>query len=196
MQMQAPYPVTLDLDAPLEIARWRPLVHWLLVIPHLLISQALQILRGVLQLISFFAILFTKQIPRSMFDLIVLTMRYQWRATSYMLFMRESYPPFSFEPVSADDGADAASFSVEYPEEVNRFLPLVKWFLALPHLLVLVVLCIGFVFAWLFSFFAVLITGRYPEGIRRYGIGLMRWGMRVFAYVGFLRDEYPPFSFD
>jgi uncharacterized protein DUF4389 len=59
---------------------------------------------------------------------------------------------------------------------------------------VLVVLIIGFVFAWLISFFAVIITGRFPEGIRRYGVGLSRWATRVTAYVGMLRDEYPPFS--
>lgn len=188
------YPATLDLNAPLEVARWRPLVHWLLAVPHMLVSCALQGVRGVLQLISIFTILFTKQIPRPIFDLIVMTMRYQWRVTSYMLFMRESYPPFEFEPSAEDDGSDAASLSVEYPAELNRFMPFVKFLFAIPHFVVLALYGIGAIFAWLGSFFAVLFTGRYPEGIRKYLVGVNRYGNRVFAYFGLLRDEYPPFS--
>lgn len=188
------YPLTLDLDAPLEVARWRPLVHWLLVIPHLFMSYLLGLLRGILQLLSFFTILFTKQIPRSFYDLIVMTLRYQWRITTYMLFMRESYPPFEFEPGTDDDGHDPATFSIEYPTELNRWLPLVKWLLAIPHLFVLFVYGIGVLFAWVASFFAVLFTGRYPEGIRSYIIRVARYGNRVFAYAGLLRDEYPSFS--
>src|SRR5918999_6017686 len=188
------YPVVLGLDAPLEVARWRPLVHWLLAIPHLIVSSALQGLRSALQLISFFSILFTKQIPPAIFDLIVMTMRYQWRVTSYMLFMRETYPPWEFEPSREDPGTDAASFSVEYPQELSRFMPLVKFLFAIPHFVVLALYAIGAIFAWLGSFFAVLFTGRYPEGIRNYLVGVNRYGNRVFAYFGFLRDEYPPFS--
>ena len=195
MNAQAPtYPVALDLDAPLEVARWRPLVHWLLAIPHILISGALQSLRGVLQLVSLFTILFTKQIPRGIFDLIVMTMRYQWRVSSYMMFMRETYPPFEFTPSAEDDGADPASVSVEYPQELIRFLPLVKFIFALPHFVVLAVLFLGALFAWIASFFAVLFTGKYPEGLRKYLVGVSRYYNRVFAYFGFLRDEYPPFS--
>ena len=190
------YPVTVDLNAPLEVARWRPLVHWLLAVPHIFVSYFLNLLRGILQVLSFFTILFTKKIPRSFFDLMVMTMRYQWRVSSYMMFMREAYPPFEFEPAAEDDGHDPAVFAVEYDEELNRFLPLVKWFLAIPHYLVLVVYGIGLFFVWFLSFFAVLFTGKYPEGMRRYAVGVSRYGNRVFCYVGFLRDEYPPFSLD
>jgi hypothetical protein len=186
--------VRLGLEAPTEVARWRPLVHWLLVVPHLLISSALQMLRSVLQFLSLFTILFTKKIPPAFFDLIVMSMRYQWRASSYMLFMREDYPPFEFEASAEDDGSDPATFSVEYPEELNRFLPLVKFLFSIPHFVVLAIYALGAIFAWLGSFFAVLFTGRYPEGIRNYLVGVSRYGNRVFAYFGFLRDEYPPFS--
>ncbi|HEY7875148.1 MAG TPA: DUF4389 domain-containing protein [Actinomycetota bacterium] len=195
MQAQATsYPVTVDIDAPLEVARWRPLVHWLLAVPHLFISSALQMLRGVLQFLSFFAIVFTKKIPRSFFELIVMTMRYQWRVTSYFTFMRESYPPFEFDPAAEDPGTDAAKFSVEYPEELNRFMPFVKVFLAVPHFVVFAVYAVGGMFAWLAAFFAVLFTGRFPPGLRNYMVGVSRYGNRIFAYVGLLRDEYPPFS--
>ncbi len=195
MSAQAPaYPVRLDLEAPAEVARWRPLVHWLLAVPHILISGALQMLRNVLMFLSFFTILFTKQIPRGFFDLIVMTMRYQWRVSSYMMFMRESYPPFEFEASADDDGSDPARLSIEYPAELNRFLPLVKFLFVIPHFVVLALYGLGAIFAWLGSFFAVLFTGRYPEGIRNYLVGVNRYVNRVMAYFGFLRDEYPPFS--
>jgi hypothetical protein len=189
-----PYPVNLDLNAPLEVARWRPLVNWLLAVPHLLISGALQGLRSVLQLICFFSILFTKKIPPAIFDLIVMTLRYQWRVSSYVMFMRETYPPFEFDPSAEDNGSDPATFSVEYPEELNRFLPLVKFLFAIPLFVVMAVYAIGGIFAWLAAFFAVLFTGRFPEGLRTYMVGVNRYVNRVFAYFGFLRDEYPPFS--
>jgi uncharacterized protein DUF4389 len=113
---------------------------------------------------------------------------------SYLLFMRETYPPFDFTPSSEDNGNDPAVLSIEYPDELGRFMPLVKWFLALPHYVALFFLGLGFLVAWVIAFFAVLFTGRYPEGIRKYGVGLTRWGTRVYAYVGLLRDDYPPFS--
>lgn len=81
-------------------------------------------------------------------------------------------------------------------EEYNRFLPLVKWLLALPHYVVLFFLGIGALFAMLIAFFAVLITGRYPEGLWTYVTGVHRWAMRVTGYVFLLTDEYPPFSLD
>jgi hypothetical protein len=108
--------------------------------------------------------------------------------------MREPYPPFDFDPGTTDNGADLAVLTIEYPGEVNRFLPLIKWLLIIPHCFVLVFLFIGALFAWVFAFFAVLFTGKYPEGVRNYFVGLARWILRVQAYMNLLRDEYPPFS--
>ena len=81
-------------------------------------------------------------------------------------------------------------------EEYNRFLPLVKWLLALPHYIVLFFLLIGVIFAKIIAFFAVLFTGRYPEGIFTYVTGVFRWGWNVSAYVYLLTDRYPPFSLE
>ena len=188
------YPLRLDLQAPLEVANWRPLVHWLLVIPQLLIVGALRSVRGVLLFIAFFTVLFTKTIPRGIFDMVAMTIRYQWRVGTYTLWMREGYPPFAFTPAADDPGGDPASLSIEYPQELNRWLPLVKWLLAIPHYFVLLFLAIAGLFVAIAAFFAVLFTGRYPEGMRTYMVGVTRWGVRVGAYAGFLRDEYPPFS--
>lgn len=75
-------------------------------------------------------------------------------------------------------------------------LPLVKWLLAIPHYIALAVLGIGAFFVIIFSFFAVIITGRYPESLWDYMVGVFRWGLRVGAYVFLLTDRYPPFSLE
>jgi len=191
------YPVRLDLGAPNKVANWRPLVHWLLVIPHLLVVYGLRLVRAALTIIAFFSVLFTEQIPDGIFNMIVMTRRYTWRALSYGVWLRESYPPFSFTASAQDDGIDPASLSVDYPRKLNRWLPLVKWLLAIPHYIVLLFLGIAQVFViFPISFFIVLFTGNYPEGLRSFVVGVTRWGARVSAYAGLLRDEYPPFSLE
>ena len=92
MASAVPYPVQMDLEAPLEVARWRPLVHWLLVIPHWIVLYILTLVLGVLAFVSWFAILFTGNIPQGMFDFMATILRYQWRTYSYMSFMRASAP--------------------------------------------------------------------------------------------------------
>jgi roadblock/LC7 domain-containing protein len=188
------YPAWLEFEGPLEVQNWRPLVNWLLAIPHWIIVYALRILRQALLVVSFFAVLFTKKIPRSLFDVIVMTYRYQWRVTSYVLWMRNAYPPFSFNLASTDDGIDPSSLSVMYADELNRWMPLFKWLLAIPHYIVVVLLSIGGLFAAIGAFFVVLFTGKYPAGIRSYLIKVTAWKLRVASYALFLRDEYPPFA--
>lgn len=83
---------------------------------------------------------------------------------------------------------------VDYPPRLSRLLIFVKWLLAIPHLIALLVLGIGAWVVLLVSFFAVLITGRYPEGMFEYMVGVLRWGARVGAYIYFIADPYPPFS--
>jgi hypothetical protein len=157
---------------------------------------ALGAVLGILQFVAFFTVLFTKQIPRGMFDFMAMTLRYQWRVASYIFFMRESYPPFDFTGASEDPGGDPASLSVDYPQELRRFMPLVKWLLAIPQYFVLFFLGIAAYLAGFIAFFAVLITGRWPEGMHHFVIGVIRWSTRVSAYVYLMRDEYPPFALD
>jgi hypothetical protein len=96
-----------------------------------------------------------------------------------------------------DDGIDPAWLDIDYPQELNRWLVLVKWWLlAIPHYIVLTVLGIGAFVVAVVAFFAVLFTGKYPEGLRSFLIGVSRWSWRVSAYAGLLRDEYPPFSLE
>jgi len=188
------HPARLTFDHRTPIARWRPLVQWLLAIPQLAVAQVLSSLRGVLTVISLFTVLFTKRIPQPIFDAIVMTCRYEWRALSYALFLHDDYPPFDFQTAAEDDGVEPhTTLSISYPKELDRWKPLYKWFLAIPHYVVLAFLAIGAVFAFLGSFFAVVITGDYPRGVRNYLVGCSRWALRVQAYVGLLTDDYPPF---
>jgi len=195
MTLAAPYPTQLEFHGSPQIAHWRPLVHWLLAIPQLLIANALSTLRGVLTLIALFTVLFTRHIPRPLFDAISMTFRYEWRVTSYALFLREDYPPFDFQPASDDDGVDPHTLvTFTYPEQMSRWQPLVKWLLAVPHYFVLLGLAIAGMVVVFIGFFAVLITGKYPEGLRDFLVGVYRYNLRVQAYVGLLTDQYPPFN--
>ena len=193
--MSITYPARLDFHADPHVARWRPLAQWLLAIPQLAIAEALSRLRNILTLISLFTVLFTKQIPRPIFDAIAMTYRYEWRALSYALFMHEDYPPFDFTVGAEDDRAEPhTTLSITYAEQLNRWKPLYKWFLAVPHYLVLVGLWIAATVAFVVGFFAVLFSGEYPRGIRGFLVNVYRYGLRVQAYVGLLTDRYPPFA--
>jgi hypothetical protein len=195
VSMSAPYPLQLEFQADTHITRWRPLVQWLYAVPHLLIAGALRSLRQVLTLISFFTVLFTKQIPRPLFDVIVMTYRYEWRAMSYVLFMHQDYPPYDFELSSEDDGVEPHStLRLSYPEDLERWKPLYKWFLAIPQYFVMAGLFIAACLGLVAGFFAVLFTGEYPQGIRDFLVNAYRYALRVEAYVGLLTDRYPPFS--
>jgi hypothetical protein len=150
----------------------------------------------VIWLVSFFTVLFTKDIPDGLFNFQVMANRYSLRVGTFALFMRNEYPPFEFEMTPADPGDDPARYSVVKPTEFNRWLPLVKWLLAIPHYLILALLFLGVFFVVIISFFAVLFTGTWPEGLRAYVVGVMRWQNRVTAYFMLLVDEYPPFSLE
>jgi hypothetical protein len=195
MSTAIPYPAQLEFHADRNITRWRPLVQWLLAVPHLLVARALNALRSVLTLISLFTVLFTKKIPRPLFDAIAMTYRYEWRAMSYALFLHEDYPPFSFRADAADDGVEPhTTLSLTYPDQLNRWAPLYKWFLASPHYAVALALAVAGVGAVIFGFFAVLFTGQFPLGSRDFIVKAWRYGLRVQAYAGLLTDQYPPFA--
>jgi roadblock/LC7 domain-containing protein len=190
----AVHPATVQLDSDTRMARWRPLVQWLLAVPHLVVTDVLNTLRCVLTVVSLVTVVFTKRIPRSVFDAIAMTYRYEWRTVSYALFLHDDYPPFDFTPAAADDGRQArGQLTIEYPEQLNRWKPLYKWFLAVPHYVVCVALVIASVVTVLAGAFTVVATGRYPERARRFLVAAYRYGIRVQAYVGLLTDRYPPF---
>src|SRR5215210_879229 len=106
-------------------------------------------------------------------------------------------PPPAQPPTTVSPAADyPVHLDIEHQAEYSRFMPLVKWLLAIPHYLALIVLGIAAFFAIIGSFFAVLFTGRFPRGLFDFLVGVHRWGLRVGAYVMLMVDPYPPFTLD
>lgn len=191
----AEYPAELELDAPEEVANWRPLVHWLLAVPHLLIANVLQNLSGVISLISWFIIVFTGRLPEGLASFQCLAIRYQARAYSYAAWLREPYPEFEFSTTPADPGGDPLRVDLRPQlEDRDRLTVGLRFIWAIPIALWLALVVIGAFFVLIASFFAVLFTGRWPDGMRNYIVGTMRAGTRVGAYAALLTDDYPPFT--
>ena len=187
----ADYPARFDIEYPERLSHWKVLLKWLFAIPQFIIVYLLQAVAGVLVLIAFFAILFTKKWPRGMFDFMVQIER--WTANVIVYgegLMRDEYPPFS-----GDAAQYPVTFEVEYDENLSRWMIFVKWILVLPHIIVLTFLYIAAIVVVFIAFFAILFTGRYPRGMFDFLVGVGRWTMRVNAYAHWLMtDRYPPFS--
>ena len=184
------------LDAPLEIDRWRPFVHWLLAIPLVFVLAVYGLVTGLVSIGGWFAALFSGRLPEWAVEWITRYGRFQWRVYSYAGFMRKEYPSFSPPPGDPDPHDDPAAVGFSSQTEPSRGLLLVKWLILFPHYVVLYVLSIAVGVVQLIAAFAILFTGAWPEGMRRFVIGYYRWSTRVYAYLYMLSDEYPPFSLD
>jgi hypothetical protein len=189
------YPAELQLDAPPEVANWRPLVHWILAIPHLIIANVLGNVGGIVALISWFAIVFTGRLPEGLASFQCLVIRYQYRAWSYALWLREPYPAFEFSNSPADPGGDPVRIDIRPQlEDRHRLTVGLRFLWAIPAILFAMVIVFVASFAVVIAFFAVLFTGRWPEGLRQFVVNASRVGIRTTAYVDLLVDEYPPFE--
>jgi hypothetical protein len=192
------YPATFRFDPPERVANWRPLVHWLLVIPHLVVVYVLQIVAEVLAIVSWFIILFTGSLPSGIANFQVMFLRYYARMGTFFAFLREEYPPFSFTTSAADPGDDPRVRLDVTPAltDRNRLTVAFRIILVIPHAIVVALLGLAMYIVVLIAFFAVLFTGRWPVGLRDFVLGFARWALRVEAYIFLLTDEYPPFSLD
>ena len=190
------YPVTLAFETPEKIARWRPLVHWLLAIPHFIVLYVINIVAQVLAFIAWFAAVFTGRIPDGLQKPIAMYLRYNARVTTYALFQREEYPPFSFDAAFADPGDDPRIRVDVVPavEGRNRLTIFFRLFMLIPQAIVLFFVSIAALVLMVIGWFAVIILGRWPSGMNNFLIGFLRWNTRVNAYGYLLTDEYPPFS--
>lgn len=145
---------------------------------------------GIVFLATMLMLLFRRKYPRWWFDWNLALTKFGTRVSAYLALLRDEYP--------ATDDEQAVHIGIPYPDaahELNRWLPLVKWFLAIPHWIVLCLLgiaaCVCVIIAW----FAILFTGRYPRGLFDFVVGVFRWWLRVAAYALLLTtDRYPPFS--
>jgi hypothetical protein len=183
------YPLRYDVEYPEKLSRLLIFVKWLLAIPHFIVLYALGIVANVVTVIAFFAILFTKRYPQGLFNLVVGVNRWNANVAVYWGLLRDDYPPFSWEP-----GQYPVTYELRYTEELNRWLPLIKWLLAIPHFVVLMFLYIAALVVWVIAWFAILFAGRFPQGLFDFLAGVLRWTYRVNAYTNLLCDEYPPFS--
>jgi len=131
-----------------------------------------------------------RKYPRWWFDFLLEFERFSARVGAYMGLLTDQYPSTTDE--------QAVHLDVDYPEDpeqLNQWLPLVKWFLAIPHYIVLAFLAVFAILGVLVAWFAILFTGKYPRAIFDFVVGVARWALRVQAYAFFLvTDEYPPFS--
>lgn len=191
------YPATFELDADTTIARWRPLVHWLLAIPHLVVANVLSNVASVVAVISWFAIVFTGALPAGLANLQCLVIRYTARAYSYALWLREPYPPFEFSVTPEDPGGDPVRVELRPAlEERNRLTVGLRFLWLIPAALFGVVLSLAVAVVAFLAFWAVLFTGSYPAGLRDFMVGCGRYFVRFTAYCYLLTDEYPPFSLE
>ena len=135
-------------------------------------------------------IVFRQKYPRWWFDWNLELFRFSNRVCVYLALMDDHYP--------STDEHQSVALDYPYPdakEGLNRWLPLVKWILVLPHYIVLVFLWLAAFFAVIFAWFAILFTGRYPRGLFDFVLGVIRWTNRVGGYAFILvTDRYPPFS--
>jgi hypothetical protein len=186
---ESTYPLVFDVEYPERLSRWLIFVKWLLAVPHWIILYALMAVAQAITVIAWFAILFTGRYPKGLFVFVVGIYRWYYNVIAYAALLRDDYPPFSLSA-----GQYPLTFDVEYPGRLSRLLIFFKWLLIIPHLIVLVLLGIVYWITLVIAWFAILFTARYPEGLFKYAVGILRWGARVNAYVMLMRDDYPPFS--
>ncbi len=209
------YPARLDIDYPESLDRFTTFFRLIWVIPIAIVATLLSgtasstatvisetgevlskatesgggIVAGLFGA-TMLMIVFRQKYPRWWFDFARELTRFEMRIGSYVALLTDKYPDTENE--------QSVHLELDYPDaaqDLNRWLPLVKWLLAVPHYIVLAVLAVAAVFAVLIAWFAILFTGRYPRGLFDFVVGVARWGTRVQAYAMLLlTDSYPPFS--
>jgi hypothetical protein len=206
-----PYPVTVAIE-PLVVGRNRLTTAFrlILAIPHLILvggigfsvaagsgsrgpayggdTGLLGAVAWFLAIVSWFTIVLAGQHIIGIRQLTLFYMRWRVRALAYLMLLEDQYPPFG-------DAAYPASLTIEDPAgQRNRVTVLVRIFLGIPHLIVLVFLIIAWWLTTVVAWLLILLTGEYPRGLYDFGVGVLRWLLRVQAYMLLLVDEYPPFS--
>ncbi len=200
------YPVSLSIDYPEKLNRLTTFFRIFTVIPILIILGLLTggsnqgggdggwsyhyAAAGVVVLPLVLMLLFRQKYPKWWFDWNLALTKFGARVEAYFLLLRDEYP--------STDEEQAVHIDIPYPdakEGLNRWLPLIKWFLAIPHYIVLFFLGIAAIVSVVIAWFAILFTSRYPQGLFDFVVGVFRWSLRVTVYAFLLTtDRYPPFS--
>ena len=201
------YPMSLSVDYPEKLDKLTTFFRIFMVIPILIIWILLEgssgsqggatgdwsyqyAAAGFVVLPLVLMLLFRQKYPRWWFDWNVALIKFSTRVEAYLALLRDEYP--------STDEDQAVHIEIPYPDaknELNRWLPLVKWFLAIPHYIVLFFLSIAAIVSIVIAWFAILFSGRYPRGLFDFVVGVFRWCLRVAAYAFLLTtDRYPPFA--
>ena len=185
----------LVVDSPYEVARWRPLVNWVLYIPHAIILYGLQILARVVFLVYWLMLLVTGKLHPGLYGMMVMYERYNARANGFLVGWSETYPPFEF----GTDPADNASYPAvqlnlpAVPESVPRSAAL-NVLAAIPHYIVLMIFLVGAAAVAVIGWFAVLFTGAWPSGMRAFLVRVSNYQYRIWTYVTMVDNTYPKFG--
>src|SRR5512138_286252 len=206
------YPVRVEAHRDETPSRWLWLVKWLLLIPHYFVLAVLWVGLLVLTVVAYLAVLFTGRYPASIRAYNTGVLRWSWRVGyyGYQALGTDRYPPFTLADVPEYPARLRLDADAPQP---RRWLPLVAWLFAVPHLIILGALT-GATWSYesgntrtavplsvvgaavLVAGFALLFTGRYPGGLHDLLVGLARWQLRVAGYLILLPDRYPPFRLD
>jgi len=194
---QKPYPVSLSVDfqeGPRDklTVFFRFFTSLPIIFVAALISGSENSSGGLLVFPTGVMVLFRQKYPRWWFDWNLKMVRFMSRINVYWALLRDEYP--------STDEDQAVHLDIAYPDaetELNRWLPLVKWILAIPHFFVLSFLAMAVAACIIGSWFAILFTGQLPRSLFDFIVGYMRWATRVACYAFLMTtDEYPPFSLD
>ena len=189
------HPIEVDLDAPLEVERWRPFFAWVPAIPHLVVLGIAGQVIGLVAFIAWVVALFTGRVPDPLPGVLAWYQRYSWRVLAYAGGLRnDPWPSFDFTFDVADPGDDPAVWVAPPPAEQGRVGIFFRWLLVLPSAFVFSFVAFGACFVWGVGCFVVLLTGAWPRGMRDFLVGTARWGGRLGGYSYLLTDVYPPFS--
>src|SRR5258707_1444707 len=206
--MVSSYPVQFDVDFPSRpLTRLTTAFRFIVAIPIVVVVTMLSgesfrdgdhsttstlVIGGAAVFVPLVLMLvFRQRYPRWWFDWTLNLMRFSNRVTAYLALLDDRYP--------STDEEQAVHLDFAYPDtkQMNRWLPLIKWFLAIPQYFVLFLLGIGALGAVAIAWFAIMFTGTYPRGLFGYVVGVLRWSNRVNGYAFTLvTDKYPPFSLD
>ncbi len=188
----AAYPVTYSVDTPVTLSRWLWLFKWLLLIPHTIVLMFLGIVSWFTLLASWFAILITGKRPRGLWDFHLGIQRWSVRVNGYGGHLTDQYPSFTME----EEPAYPVRLDAEYTEGADRLTTFFRYFLVIPHWIVLWFLAWVFFFVMFAHIVVVIVTGKPNEGIFKFMVGYNRWQARANMYYWLITDEYPPFSMD
>ena len=185
----------LIVDSPYELERWRPLVNWVLYIPHAIIVQALQTLSSAVFFVYWVMLIFTGRLHPGLYGVMVMCERYSARAGGFLIGYTETYPPFDFDTEAADNNSypPIRLTLPEVPDSVPRSAAL-NIFKAIPHYLVLMFYFIGAAVVAVIGWFAVLLTGAWPQGMRNFLVRVSNYYFRVWTYTAMVENDYPKFG--